>query len=80
MEDKKLYKIKEICEMYNIPRVEIDKAIKEGSLKATQFRNKTKRLRIGAVEKWIDANEYVPPYKKRITTANVYDHRTAVTP
>jgi len=63
--DKKLYGIKEICEMYSLSRKLIDRAIRNGQLKAIQIDEKQKKLKLYDVDRWLDTLIYSPyKYKK----------------
>lgn len=58
--NKKLLKIKEICQIYGLSRKIIDKAINTGRLKAYQVNEKERRCKQLDVEKWINSLEYCP--------------------
>ena len=54
MEDKKLLKITEICEMYALSRKVVDKAINSGQLKCYQINAKERRCKGKDVDKWLE--------------------------
>lgn len=71
MGEKKLFKIKEICEIYQIGRKVIDKAIHNGSLKSYKINDKERRLKISDVDNWINTLTYEPILDIRKIIRNV---------
>ena len=59
-ENKRLLKIKEICDQYGLSRKIVDKAINKGTLKAYQINDKERRCKQSDVEKWIESLAFVP--------------------
>lgn len=60
LEDKKLLKVKEICDTYGLSRKIVDKAINGGQLKSYQVNAKERRCKSKDVDKWIETLAYVP--------------------
>lgn len=60
LEDKRLLKITEICEMYSLSRKVVDKAINNGQLKCYQINAKERRCKEKDVDKWLETLVITP--------------------
>ena len=58
--EKRLYSIKEVCDIYGLSRKLIDKAIHSGQLKSIMIDGKQRKLKLSEIDRWLENLTYTP--------------------